>query len=594
MERSRVAKLAVASTPVWALAWAALAATPAVAGCNIEQLAALPVTVLDGQPLITAKLAGRETRFIVDSGAFYSMISPATARAFDLHVDPAPPWFRVYGIGGSTSTAFTTVKDLQLAQVHIPKTDFIVGGTDTGHAGLIGRNILGLRDVEYDLKHGIVRLVTATACKGVDLAYWAGTKPYVALPLLGDFNDRVFRPMTSAIVELNGVKLRAEFDTGAHQSMVTLAAAKRAGIAPKALRDGEAVFGIGTGVVQGYTVTFDRLTIGGEAIPRPRLQVVDTKLDDTDMLIGIDFFLSHHVLVANSQRRIYITYEGGPVFGDAMRPARAADGTAFDLADKPPTAAADAATLLRLAGAAMSQHRDADARGFYDRALALAPGDARAWFERAQLRARAKDMRGAIADLDRALALAPGNGDYLVERAQLRLAADDRAGALSDAHAADAALPAPVGARLALASLLTQLGDYPAAAANYTRWLDAHREDVGRAAAFNGRCWANALGNRLLDRALADCNAALRLTANAPGVLDSRALVYLRQGRLDKALADYDAVLAKAPAVAWSRYARSIVLRRLGRIADADAERAKALATDAPKLLRQAKAAGLE
>jgi hypothetical protein len=36
--------------------------------------------------------------------------------------------------------------------------------------------------------------------------------------------------------------------------------------------------------------------------------------DGTDMLLGMDFFLSHHVFIARSQNVIYLTYNGGPIF----------------------------------------------------------------------------------------------------------------------------------------------------------------------------------------------------------------------------------------------------------------------------------------
>ena len=32
------------------------------------------------------------------------------------------------------------------------------------------------------------------------------------------------------------------------------------------------------------------------------------------MLLGADFFLSHRILVSNSQHKLYFTYNGGPVF----------------------------------------------------------------------------------------------------------------------------------------------------------------------------------------------------------------------------------------------------------------------------------------
>ena len=45
-------------------------------------------------------------------------------------------------------------------------------------------------------------------------------------------------------------------------------------------------------------------------------------LENADMLLGADFFLSHHVLVSNSQQKIYFTYNGGPVFMLNVKPQR--------------------------------------------------------------------------------------------------------------------------------------------------------------------------------------------------------------------------------------------------------------------------------
>ena len=72
--------------------------------------------------------------------------------------------------------------------------------------------------------------------------------------------------------------------------------------------------------------------------------------------------------------------------------------------------------------------------------------------------------------------------------------------------------------------------------------------------------------------------AALRLRPGDPAFLDSRALVRFRRGELEKALADYDAALKGSPRAAWSLYARGLVQRRLGKTAEADADKAKALA----------------
>ena len=38
------------------------------------------------------------------------------------------------------------------------------------------------------------------------------------------------------------------------------------------------------------------------------------------MLIGADFLRAHRVLVSHSQRKMYFTYVGGPVFATPPRP----------------------------------------------------------------------------------------------------------------------------------------------------------------------------------------------------------------------------------------------------------------------------------
>ena len=40
------------------------------------------------------------------------------------------------------------------------------------------------------------------------------------------------------------------------------------------------------------------------------------------MLLGADFLRAHRVLVAHSQRKMYFTYEGGPVFQPRAAEAR--------------------------------------------------------------------------------------------------------------------------------------------------------------------------------------------------------------------------------------------------------------------------------
>ncbi len=66
--------------------------------CTLGKVAQLPVTMAGYRPLITAKINNQEARFVLDSGAFYSLISTATAAESNLKLTAAPYGLRLQGI----------------------------------------------------------------------------------------------------------------------------------------------------------------------------------------------------------------------------------------------------------------------------------------------------------------------------------------------------------------------------------------------------------------------------------------------------------------------------------------------------------------
>jgi tetratricopeptide (TPR) repeat protein len=80
----------------------------------------------------------------------------------------------------------------------------------------------------------------------------------------------------------------------------------------------------------------------------------------------------------------------------------------------------------------------------------------------------------------------------------------------------------------------------------------------------NSRCWARALPNTQLDRALDDCDEALDARPKEATYLDSRGMVYLRLGKWKKAIADYNAALALNPKLAWSLWGRGLAQLQVG------------------------------
>lgn len=575
-----------------AVAAAFAAPMPAIAKCQVAKVVDFPITMVDRRPMVAAKFGDKAVNFIVDSGAFYSTISTASATEFGMKMSPAPVWFRLEGIGGDASAMIATSRNFSLSGIPIKNVEFIAGGSDFG-TGLLGQNFLGMWDVEYDLPHGAVRLMKTTDCSRTNLAYWAGDKPITAIPLEGK-TDGPFKPHTIATVLLNGVKVRAAFDSGAESSLLSLAAAKRAGVTPDT--PGVTPAGLGGGVgkrkVQNWLATFDKIDIGGEAISHPRIHIAQVDLGNADMLIGADFFLTHRMFVSNANQVMYFTYEGGPVFGLSPKGARTADGKQLDLTNKAaePTTAEE---YSRRGAVFASNHHFADAVADFGKAIAMAPTEGRYFYQRAMARLESGESGAASADLDQAITLSPSDVDARLTRARSRLRDNDLARASEDIKAADAVLAPTSDKRLGLAMLYDGAGAPEAAIANYDLWLKSHPEDSSRPGAFNGRCWARALLNRDLDKALSDCNAAVKAQPRNAAFLDSRALVRLRRGELPLALADYNAALASDPHQAWSLYMRGIVEARSGNATQAKADRDAALGIN-PKLADRVRKYGLE
>lgn len=572
---------------------ALLASEPAMAACKVGKMLELPVTMAGRRPMVTAQFGGKPAPFILDSGAFYSTLSRASAVEFGLDLKPAPLGFYVRGVGGTASVSIGTARDFVLGGVALPKLEFIVGGSDTGAAGLLGQNILGLADVEYDLPHGAVRLMRSTDCGKVNLAYWAKDKPYSTLKLEERDPIARFKPHTIATVLINGVKVKAAFDTGAPGSMLTLTAAKRIGVTPdspgvKAL---DASSGIGSRRVRSWLATFDTIDLGGEQLAKPKIRIAEAELGGAEMLIGADFFLTHRIFVSNAGATMFFTYEGGPLFGLTPRGAVDTTGKRLDLTDKEPEPTTAEAFARRGAVLASNGRFDAALVDF-DKACELAPDQPNYFYQRAMAQLATRQPRRALADLDRVLKLDPSHVDARILRASGRAAGKDEKGAIEDMTAADAALAPSSDKRMRVAAFWNQHGAPEKAITNYDLWLRDHDKDSSRASAYNGRCWARAMLGRELDQALDDCDRAIRLNANG-SYYDSRGLVKLRSGDIAGSLADYDRALALLPKSAWSLYGRSLARRKLGRTQEAAADRTAALVIDST-VAERSKKMGLE
>jgi len=553
------------------VALAVLAPTGATAAaCRIKAME-MPVTMQGSRALATVGINGTDVRLVVDSGGFYSFLTEAAAAQLKLPLSRGPRGLRVEGLLGDVDIHVTTVKELDLLKGRIPDVEFIVGGNEPGAdaAGLMGRNLLSFTDTEYDLAHGMVRFMfPGSDCADDDMVYWAGDTPVSMLRLLRDDTTRL--PAIKAAARLNGEEITVAFDTGA-TSVISLAAALRAGVAKADMKPSGTMYGAGHGVTDAWVAPIRKFELGGEAIENNRVAVGDFHIPDVDMLLGIDFFLSHRIYVSKSQRRIWFTYNGGPVF--ALNTLSAADAAASGAQAEAPL---DADGYARRGGAFAARHDFPHALADLDRACELAPQRAELFTQRGQVHEALEQWPQALQDFDTALRLDAGQSNARMHRASLRARDHDRDGAVADLQALDAALAPQAPMRLAMARLYAALEMPNRALPQWNLWVPAHRHEVGLDAVLNERCWARAMLGVELDQALEDCDDAIDLAPKNPSYRDSRGWVRLRRGDLRRAVSDFDRSLELRPESAWSLYGRGIARTKLGDVEQGRADIAAA------------------
>ena len=550
---------------------AALAATlpmHARAECKLKVIE-IPVKMTGHRAIAKVGINGTQVPLIVDTGGFFSMLTESAASQLHLKLGPMPFGTGVTGLAGKVQAHTTRVEHLKLAGIDLPDMEFIVGGNEPGSGamGLMGRNLMSFTDMEFDLAHGLVRYVYPNAdCDDANMAYWAGDTPVAMLNLLRERRDTV--PELRARIRLDGRSVTAMFDSGA-DTVVSLATAHRVGLKDGDMRPAGKATGVGAGRVDQWTAPFDAIDLGGETVKHNRLSVAAFEMDE-DLLIGIDFFLSHRIYISQKQARMYFTYNGGPVFalnvGERASPEAAAASAPAQSADE-----------LARRGAASQARGDLErALADLDKACALAPDNAEFFAMRAAIQAELEHPDKALADLDAALRLDPAQDGARLQRAALLAEDDEDDRAIDDLAVLDQHLPPQSALRSEMANLYESLGLHSRSVAQWDLWIPAHKHDVEVDEAYNDRCWARVEIGLELDKALDDCDEAVEADSRNASFVDSRAWVYLRQDRASRARSEFSRALALKPDQAWSLYGRGLANQRLGDAAAAQADLAAA------------------
>jgi predicted aspartyl protease len=335
-----VRRTIVTTSVVICLAIASIAAG-AESACKMLQIVELPVRVVKNKLIVDGAVNGQKIGIVLDTGTTTTLMLRQATERLGLERREARG-YRVFGMGGETTAESVLIDDFRLGQASRKGWRMLVAGEhDFGDeaAVLLGEDFFDHVDVEFDLAHNVVRLFQPKNCDGISLAYWATEeRREVAIDAIYDA-----RPQILLTVQINGQPVRAMLDSGAGGSILSTGDAARLGVTPEtpgvvAVQSGQ---GLGPKQFNVWIGPFDRLVIGNEIIDHPYIPFGDLYKAETytstgsrlaknvsqeqPMLLGADFLRAHRVLVSHSQRKIYFTYLGGPMFAMPRPPQSGAE-----------------------------------------------------------------------------------------------------------------------------------------------------------------------------------------------------------------------------------------------------------------------------
>jgi predicted aspartyl protease len=306
------------------LALASLIAAPASAECTLVRIGEFPVRLLGTVPLLPAKISGEKVEFVIGTGANMTQIDRGIAERFSLPRDDQSG-LRIYGAGREMKLERVTVPGLELpgaaARSDLRMALAPAAQHAAGIAGVLGNDFWSKADVEFDLSHKRVAMYQARNCDGAPTP-WSATPDQVMVRGAEAFQSIVQ-------VEIDGVPLLALIDSATPQTVLSWRTARRLGVAPDNpdLAAAGRWRGFDGRPVEIRTHGFRSFKIGEEEIRNPRLAIADLgdeSRGDTgshlmqdggwDLLLGADWLNAHRVYLQSRERKMWFTYEGGPVF----------------------------------------------------------------------------------------------------------------------------------------------------------------------------------------------------------------------------------------------------------------------------------------
>lgn len=286
----------------WCVVFCVLQAVGACAQCPRAPVAEVPIRLVEGFPIIAARIGATPVSMVFDTGAEGDLLLPEAAEALGLRALPGLTT-RMFGTGGARDVPTVLLEGVRLGGVALPAIATPVTAlpalprTEPAVAGLLGAPLLASYDVDLDVPHGRMGLYPAGAC---------ATPPaeMATMPLEVTAAREAF-----LTVRVNGQNLLALLDTGSRATLLTAAAARQLGVrAPVSANTARGVDGERLPLEHARV---REMAVAADARRDVPVSVAPLQLGRADMLLGLDYL---------GQRRVWISYASGVLGIGVPRP----------------------------------------------------------------------------------------------------------------------------------------------------------------------------------------------------------------------------------------------------------------------------------
>ncbi|WP_122048869.1 retropepsin-like aspartic protease [Asaia bogorensis] len=278
--------------------------------CEIRTLGRLRLRSFDAIPVVEARIDGKPVLFMVDTGAFNSVIFKKNASMLSLNYIGATA--QVRGVHGMESSAVVRVDRLDLGSGATTDHAFVLTESMAPRTpkglppivGLLGAELLMASDLVIDMPHHAMYMLDMRRCPYIT-PYWQGTVHKI--PIERDWDDNKVR-LTFTI---NGSKpIPAIFDTGSSNVLLPYPLAHdKLGITRRDLRKDPSStdsMAVGEDKVTSYHQQFDHLDLGDFRINNAWVTIDDA--DNIDHALFGARFLHHTRIWLTTKDVMYVQH----------------------------------------------------------------------------------------------------------------------------------------------------------------------------------------------------------------------------------------------------------------------------------------------